>query len=336
MSTVKTKQRYQDPKRYIFDDEDLREPGAWFWRCPVRLIDDGVWARLWRAEGTTGGGGTATSVLPVLALHSFLGTKGSSPGWTEWKFLTHRKIAALAGVNKASVKPAMDQLAAEGLLQYELRPRPEQYAGGKLGYFRLSAALYPAGGEPYTELDSRLFFGGIWAMLPRPAYRHLYVVLAALDPIRDEDAYLSKIESEAGEDSWVNLLPEDDLDDLPEDEEEWSEAAKRMILAKRRSSEPKSLTELVNASGLSRATVIDALQGLSEPIFGDVETPTALIQKGERTDGTPTWYAPDRRVIANEWYWEPFVLNDVNQVKAKQQVYWPHLFKRRAAQKKRK
>ena len=54
-------------------------------------------------------------------------------------------------------------------------------------FFDLAATLYPQGDKPYTAVRGNLFYGGTWTVLPSAAYRQLYIVIACLDRIGDDD-----------------------------------------------------------------------------------------------------------------------------------------------------
>jgi hypothetical protein len=347
----------QDPKRYLFSDEDRARYQKRFWRMPRRLVTQGMWARLWRAEGTKRGGGVVTSVLPVLALHTFEGKKNmdgdnagtaSEPGWTGWTYLSRRRIARLAGVDKDAATRAMRRLASLDLLQIRRVPRAK-YEGGYQTYYRLAAELYPAveGEDPYAEISGSLIYGGAWSVLPTAAARHVYLVLACLDQIGDENAYLAKIEEDFGTMQWEELDFASDVwetlsaqvpPDLADDhfQQAWIDAIKREMLSRRRMANPVSLTELQHLTRLTRGTVIEALQVLTKPIFGDSRDattgvwtpPIALVVKGRVDPRRPTWYAPDRR--AWSWYWRPELLNNPGVVAGVRSRNWPELPSRRA------
>jgi hypothetical protein len=251
--------------------------------------------------------------------------EGAMAGWTGPSYVSQRRIARLAGVNKATVAAAIKQLVSRKLIHVERRPRPK-YKGGYNTYYRLDVGLYPQGDEPYAQLPARLFYGGTWFMLPSLASRHLYVVIACLDPIRNEDGYLGPLkgDSENGLD-WQG----DEFDDAIEDDKAREASIKAKLLAKRRSSEPQSISDLVQFSGLQRSTVVEALRVLTTPIFGGGAIngvkypPIPLILKGEAPPRTPTWYAPDRRAWG--WHWNADFLNSPINVSAKKDMLWSFL-----------
>lgn len=321
-------QRVQAPQVWQFNDDDRAVYHDRYWRCPVRLVREGLWARLWRMPDTTRGGGAMTSLLPVLACHTWAEKDGATKEWTGWAYLSRRRMALLAGINKDTATAAIEQLESLGLLDVERRPRAK-YEGGYKTYYRLAASLYPHGDEPYASIPAHLFYGGTWFLLPSSACRHLYVVLACLDPIGDEEAYLARI-AEDIEDEWDRFA--DDLEDDIEDDEAREVAIKAMVLAKRRASASASIRELESSSGLQRRTVIDALQALTVPLFGDrvvngVHEPTIpLIAKGKVPPKTPTWYAPDRR--AQTWFWHSAFLNTPAKVATQRRQLWPKFARR--------
>jgi hypothetical protein len=114
---------------------------------------------------------------------------------------------------------------------------------------------------------------------------------------------------------------------------------KAMLLAKRRASEPVSIRDLEHYSGLQRSTVIEALQTLTVPMFGNrvingvQEPPIPLIAKGPVSRGMPTWYAPDRQ--ARDWYWTSENLNAPARVEAARRRLWPALSQRNTTSKRR-
>jgi hypothetical protein len=268
-----------------------------------------------------------TSVLPVLALHSWPEKEGAIGGWTGLSYLSQRRIARLAGVNKETVAAAVKQMVSLKLINVKKQPRAK-YDGGYETHYRLNARLYPQGDEPYVELSASLFYGGTWFMLPSSASRHMYVVIACLDPIRNEDAYLGPLkgESENGLD-WKG----DGYDDGIEDDREREASIKAKLLAKRRSSEPQSISDLVRFSGLQRSTVVEALRVLTPPIFGSEEIdgvkypPISLLLKGEAPPRTPTWYAPNRLVRYWYWHWPPRFLDSPMDVQAVRDLLWPFM-----------
>ena len=318
--------RFPDPKRWLFNDADREKYRDRYWRCPVRLVKDGLWAALWRMPGTIRGGGAVTSVLPVLALHTWPEKEGAIAQWTGPSYLSQRRIARLAGVNKETVATAIDRLVSMKVMKVEKRPRG-QYEGGYETHYRLHIALYPKGDEPYAQLPASLFYGGTWFMLPSAAGRHLYVVIACLDPVRNEDAYLNPLK-DVGDGNLDGFGDEED-NDIEDDEERQATIAAK-LRAKRRSSEPQSISDLVRFAGLQRSTVVEVLRVLTTPIFGSreingVKYPSIpLVRKGEAPPRTPTWYAPDRR--AWRWHWKADVLNSPADVEKERWRLWPFLY----------
>ena len=68
------------PTVWAFNEADRQEYADRFWRFPTRLVTAGLVAKLWREPGTTRGGGTVSSLLPVLALHTWPDQSGAETG----------------------------------------------------------------------------------------------------------------------------------------------------------------------------------------------------------------------------------------------------------------
>jgi hypothetical protein len=268
--------RYPDPQDWRFNDEDYQRYCERFWRCPVRLVREGLWAKLWRMPDTIRGGGAVTCLLPVLACHTWPESKAVADGWTSWMYLSRRRMATLAGLNKDTATKAIQHLGTLGLIELERRPRTK-YEGGYKTYYRLATILYPQDSEPYATIPTSLFYGGAWFILPSPACRHLYVVLACLDPIGDEAAYLERIVTDIG-DEWSSLADKLDIDiEDFEDDEELKATVQAALLAQRRQSAVLSLSEMESYSGLQRSTVIEALQALTTPMFNKYTIPLTRL-----------------------------------------------------------
>jgi hypothetical protein len=270
-------------------------------RFPRRLVTNGLLAKLWREAGTRRGGGVVTSLLPVLALDTWPGQEGAEKEWTGPTHVPNQRLATLAGLSRDSVTAACRRLVERRLMTLKRRPRARHEGGYKL-YYRLSTKLYPQAGEPYAAVPGNLIYGGVWSLLPSAACRHLYLVIAGLDPIGDEEAYLDAIEADLDGD-WDHRADDDDWDIA--DPAERAAAVQAKLLAEQRARHPLSMRDLVESSGLQPSTVVKALQRLLAPIFGDRvderrEHPSiALLKQGEPQPGQPTWYAPDRRA----WDW---------------------------------
>jgi hypothetical protein len=275
-------------------------------------------------------GGAITSVLPVLALHTWPGQEGAVRGWTGWTYLSRRRVAMLAGLNKDSVGVAYRHLVALKLMELDRRPR-ERHQGGVMTYYRLATSLYPEADEPYALMPGTLIYGGVWAMLPSPAFRHLYLVIACLDAIGDEAAYLARIGEDLDGD-WDRRA--DDEDWAIDDPAARAAAIQEKLLAAQRARHPLSMRDLVGYSGLQRSTVIDTLRGLFVPMFGNQvdertgrrDPPVALLKRGEPQPQRPTWYAVDRR--AWRWYVPCEVLNSLEQRYLVRDRFWPRFVDR--------
>jgi hypothetical protein len=271
-----------------------------------------------------------TSLLPVLALHTWPDQSGADAGWTAWSYLSRRRLAALAGLNKDSVKVACQRLVSLNLMKMERRPR-ERHDGGYKTYYRLATTLYPQGDESYAVMPGNLFYGGSWAMLPSAASRHLYLVIAGLDPIGDEQAYLQCI-AEDLDGNWDQRADGDDW--TITEPAARATAIQTKILAAQRERHPLSIRDLLEYSGLQPSTAVEALHALLVPIFGncvDERTgqrypPIALLKRGEPQPRRPTWYAPDRRTW--NWWWRDEVLNSPEQCDKARERFWPRVVDR--------
>lgn len=278
---------YTEPEQWQFGHAAPRSCST-FWQCPTRLASEGFGLRmLWRAKGTTRGGGTITSLLPVLAMHVFptaaeLPLKPRALRWREIvpfdpdpadytaaRVLPMRRLAALAGIDKGSVSPAMNALAEVGLAMLADGPRGRNGGPPRLHYRLLRHGLYPKHGERYAEIPSNLLYGGCWSLLT-PAARHLYLVLSCLDPVKSESGLVDYADA-AGEDA---------------DE----------MIAEMRARSAVSLDELSGRSGLSRDAVRDALSMLTSSVAGPRRPTVALVQRGRGGSNEAFWYRVNRDV----------------------------------------
>lgn len=298
----------EPPQQWRFNDGDRAQFASRFWKCPVRLVESRQWATMWRAPGTVRGGGMATSILPILAVHAYELSPGGQ--WTEWHKLSHRRIATLAGINKESVSTAFQHLEAHGVLERR-KVVPKRGVGGMPEQqYRLSRQLFPDAEERFVQIGANLFYGGTWSLLPSAAARHMYVALAALDPVIHEEGLYWK-------------LYENDSD-KEQDE----------LLAEFRSKHPISIADMEMASGLQRSTVIEALAYLTHPIFDRGKLP--LIRTGVATDGHRRWYA--LAAAAQGWNWlveapdGSYAINDPKRFAEVRLSTWPQFA---AAQKQR-
>ncbi|MGE0554678.1 MAG: hypothetical protein AB7R55_14715 [Gemmatimonadales bacterium] len=294
------------PRDWLFNDDDREAHQDRFWAFPVRLVTDGTWAELWRADESCRGGGTCSSVLPVLALHTWVGKRSiygadASGLHTPWCFLSTRRIARLAGVHVDTVAKVFARLEQLELLQRQRIPAPKHQGGPPRRLYRLAKTLYPEGEQDrHARLPGTVFYGGAWSMLPTASARHLYVALHALDPVLDEESYTAA-RAESG-------------------------LERAEMLAEARGRHPLSLGQLARATGLRRSTVQEALDVLRRPIFDAGKL--ALIDSGE-TSSQSSWYAPNR--WATTWHWGADFLNQPAKVRATQGQLWPVFGERRAS-----
>jgi hypothetical protein len=296
--------------RHVWTDADHERLERRSWLCPRRVIDDGTWARLWR-DGRSNG--AATSILPVLALHSWPEGRGKGE-WSRWTFIGRRRLAGLAGVDAKTATAGLSELQAAGLLESKREPQP----GGRGGYrtqVRLHARLYARKGEESGRIHGMLVGGGTWAMLPTPAARHLYVIIAAMDAIGDEAAYCNAIleDCDTGNAPWLELWEETEGD---EDE------MRRRWLDRERARWPMSISQLERWSGTSRRGVINTIPLLLAPVFDRRTLP--LVRRGDCVGGH--WYAPNRTAFG--WYWRTDLLNDRERIRRARAELWPTLASR--------
>ena len=258
-------------------------------------MKSGRWAALWRSAGTKRGGGTTTSILPVLAVGTFPGKQ--SPGgldlppddarWTGWQYFSYRRIARLSGIHQESIGRDFGVLADAGLLQRHA-VQPGFVGGPKRWAYRLSLCLYAQGRGTFVRFPAAMVYGGMWAYLPTRGARHLFVVIAALDPVLDEAAYRAQIE-EFGE-----IDPEGD-DPVME----------------QRARHPMSLGRLASATGMVRNAVSEALGILETPVAASTvsgKPDLALVTSGPARLRGARWFSPNMAVA--ETRCRPALLNN--------------------------
>lgn len=316
------------PKVWQFSERDRERFGRRYWMMPHRLVKEGLWKKLWRNDASRRGGGACSSVLPVLAVHTWpydsvdldaRAVDGDKGIWTRWAYLSVRQIAALAGVDKDTVSRAIRILEAMGLLR-----RGPDGRGHGLRYCLLRD-LYPRADDQmsYATVPANLFYGGAWSLLPTSAARHLYIVLAGLDPISDEERYVDRVQRNEP----VHGLDEDDPPEWGRyTEEDRQQLRRQAVLAPIRATNALSRRQLVEISGLSLSTLKDALNVLTAPLLGDESyeegptemwRPIAMVAHGRN----PTWYAPDRAAL--DCHMDPEVLNDPKKVYEFRFQNWP-------------
>lgn len=302
-----------DRERHVWTDDDRERFGARSWLCPRRIIEGGIWAQLWNAGGTRG---ACTSVLPVLALHSWPKRGRGTPAWSEWAHIGRRRIAGLAGIDTKTATIGLSGLGAAGLLE-SVQVRAPDRRGGYRTRIRLAGRLFAADDEPSGRVHGNLIAGGTWAMLPSAAARHLHVVVAAMDAIGHEDAYVQRITNDAN-DSGSSSFPWDGFWEQGDEDEQQPIAR---WLDTQRAGTPMSVSDISEWSGLSRRTVVDVLPQLLAPIYGAEGPAFGPVKRGICDDGRSHWYAIDRR--ASTWFWPPKVLNDPAAVARARARHWP-------------
>jgi hypothetical protein len=287
--------RCRAPVEWHFSDEAWNAHRSSFWACPTSVVRLGMWATLWRYEGTKRGGGTMSSILPVLALGTFPGKRAfaefdlpaNEPLWTPWQYLSYRRIARLSGIHQESIGRALETLVESGVLQrHAVRPR---FSGGpKRWFYRLTVALYATGRGTFFRFPAAMVYGGMWAYLPTRGARHLFVAIAGLDAVLDEDAYRARIE----EDGEIDAEDEDPV-------------------IRQRSRHPMSLGRLSTATGMTRNAVDESLRLLQTPLVASTglgAPDLSLISSGPAQPGTSRWFSPNMAIAGLRW--PPALLND--------------------------
>ena len=161
---------------------------------------------------------------------------------------------------------------------------------------------------------------------PSPAWRHLYLVIAGLDPIGDEEAYLDRIAEDLDGD-WDRRADDDDW--AIDDPAERAAAIQAKILAAQRARHPLSIRDLVEASGLQPSTAVEALRALLVPMFGnwvDERTgqhypPIALLNKVSRSPDARPGMRPTGARGAGRWKCE--VMNSPERLQQERDRLWP-------------
>lgn len=301
---------YREPQRYEHNERDRVRYGTRFWKFPVRLVKDGEVAKWWREQGKRGGGSIA-STLPVLAVETWPGkprdsavldrvkhlVAASDPFWTPYAALSHRRIATLSGTDKSTVARTFAWMSELGIAE-TTTVASKAAEGNRRTYFRLAERLFASEGEKFTKIGGGLVYLGHWQMLPTPAARHLYLVLAALDPVHDELA----------------------LGDV---------AADPFAAEVLRERHAVSWADLMELSGLSRRTLVEALDILTTPIFEQKTFP--LFDRG---GSAPYWYA--RNATAATYRWNADFLNGPRDAIARsQKSHWPKIAVRIPAKRRR-
>jgi hypothetical protein len=140
--------------------------------------------------------------------------------------------------------------------------------------------------------------------LPTASARHLYVTIACLDPVLDEESMSARLQA-------------DGLDDPLGDG-----------IGLIRARHPMSLRDLAVHSGMSGSTVEQALAILQTPLFwhsdrrGKPDLP--LIGSLEADRAGMRCYFPERKAVAR-WWWTPDYLNSRGEVKRTRDSHWPEI-----------
>jgi hypothetical protein len=270
------------PRESYWRDSEYEVFGRAHWRMPKRLVIDGWFGELWSESKSR----SITSVLTALALHTYPekahlpgARRAACPSWTGWSELSTRRTARLLGVNKDSVKIPMQELAEQEVIRLDDDRR------GTRHFYQMNPRMYPDSRERFAQLPAALLYRGTWSLLSTAA-QHLYLVIACLDPIADEEAYLRTVDID-----W-------DQEPTPQD---WTNYDTGSV---RRLKQLAFLGEMCRKRIVTRATTRDlarlsrsahrnALRELTSPLpMGDAYSrPISLVVAGDR------WLAVDR------WAW---------------------------------
>lgn len=284
MRTTTRGRRIQEPREYRFNRPHQIKYADRMWRCPVRLISSGAWAELWRAEGTVRGGGAASSILPVLGLQVGELADGPQEEWSSSIYLSRRRLAKLAGLDKDTVGVGLKHLADSGLIQIE-HSRKAPGLAGRRTRVRLSNQVLSSDRAQHVPISGAFIYGGTWSLM-HPAWRHLYVAIAAEDAIdRTRQLRLRK----RHEDVVDQVLSYDDL---------------------------------MTRTGLARSGLAVAVKALRTPVpippgaehadHGEPHT-GPIVDAGVAPPRHPRWYTPS--ADAQRTLWPPELLEDRDAVR---------------------
>ncbi|MCZ6753823.1 MAG: hypothetical protein O7E49_00805 [Gemmatimonadetes bacterium] len=195
-------------------------------------------------------------VLTALASHIWIGKR--------WRFagLSLRRLATLCGIARSTAANAVNLLKEHDWITVDQAPHQRQ--------FFPDPKLYPAPNEEWRRVSCWLFYSSTIAFLPTTAARLVYLVIIALDPVRDPHALAAQV---TGDGTWA-------------DDEQAAEA----ILATRER-HPVSVRDLMIATGLGRRAVqrsLGILQHLQSYRHTDLQP---YIVSGPATR-SGRWYAP--------------------------------------------
>lgn len=303
---------FPDAQDYAFSLADQERYAKQRWHMPARLADGGLLAQLWREEGTRRGGGIVSSMLPVLALHTWPGARlGASwlkpamreraKGFAPPVSISMRRLARLSGVSLEGAAQAMASLERRGLLLREKVAASRHLGGPPRWQWALARTLYAQDGEAFVRIPGALVYGGLWMLMPTHATRHLYLTIAGLAPVRDEAAFLSAArrvvdERECGreeDDEW-------DEDDDPFVIDDARERAVQAALARARARLPLSVADLARHTGMGESAVESALLCLTRDMKVRAqgyrtEFVGPLVGSGLAGPNRVRWYAPSRK-----------------------------------------
>jgi hypothetical protein len=262
-----------------------------YWKLSERFVNE-RWVQLWNLHQSI------TSLLPLYAVDQY---PAQGERWT--RPITHpeRHVAALVGIDRETVSLALEAGHEAGVWRLDGNAQPGRRARG----CSVSEECYRRSGEEYVKIPATLVYGGTWGLIPTPAARHLYLALAALDPIHDVEAYASHERDRLIEEEYWSW-PDDSLWDCNLEADVVETIARR-----RRQARLWSVSELAREFGPTRGAMRSALESLcirgagllrvgyvgEARYFGHVLPHVEVYDPADLND-------PVRRAALKKWRWD--------------------------------
>lgn len=247
---AKTWLPFPEPTEFRFSAEAFAAHRHRFWRLPERLVTSTLWPALWKAHPAL------TAILPAFALHAY--PREDAP-FAPWVSVPERHVATLCGLDRKTVSRALASGVRVGVMEREVIQHPSRPAV-RMHRYRLAGELFARRGEPFVKIPAALLFGGAWALVPSLGARHLYLTLAALDPVRDvaafEDAVVARLVLEHTE---ARADATDDKEEAADYWHMWAVGEVEAALNDARASRLYTVSDLAALSGLARASVRDSV-----------------------------------------------------------------------------
>ena len=270
---AKTWLPFPEPTEFRFSAAAFAAQRHRFWRLPERLVGSPLWPALWNAHPAL------TAILPAFAMRAY--PREGSP-FAPWVGVPVHHVATLCGLDKKTVSRALAAAASVGVIERE-KVRHPYHPAAHMYRYRLSAELFARRDEPFVKIPAALLFGGCWALIPSSAARHLYLTLAALDPVRDvaafEDAVMARLLIEYTEACAAGVI--DHGDETVDYWHMWAVGEVEATLASARAGRLYTVSDLAAVSGMTRASV---RRSLSETLVWGAK----LLRSGEA--GGARWY----------------------------------------------